>query len=369
MFSGLMGLMAEHAAAPGMRDQFKETFRCYPIDAMNDRIKKPGANYGGKIFLPASALNKLSVLNVKYPMLFEILARESNTRAFGGVLEFTSEEGRVYLPKWMFRGLGITVGGLVEVLSTDVPQGRFVKLEPQSTDFLDISDPKAVLETALRNFSTLTVEDIIEINYNDTIYGIKILEVKPKSAIQSICVVETDLVTDFAPPIGYVEPERFSDKIKAPVDKAAANSNRTLGPMSKRIKYNELLNTTNNESLFLGKGLKLSGKQPKTKDDTETSFKKINLSLNEIPARLDLPKGQLFFGFPIIPPKALPNEATGADDIAKQPRFLGIGASLRKSSKKRRNTSGETDAPSSKKKNPKPKKESAPENPEIIEID
>ncbi len=62
------------------------------------------------------------------------------------------------------------------------------------------------LEKALRNFSTLTVEDIIQINYNDKIYGIKVLEVKPFHEDHSgISIVETDLEVDFAPPVGYVE--------------------------------------------------------------------------------------------------------------------------------------------------------------------
>lgn len=62
------------------------------------------------------------------------------------------------------------------------------------------------LEKALRNFSTLTVEDIIQINYNDKIYGIKVLGVKPFYEDHSgISIVETDLEVDFAPPIGYVE--------------------------------------------------------------------------------------------------------------------------------------------------------------------
>jgi hypothetical protein len=35
-------------------------------------------------------------------------------------------------------------GQLVHVKSTSLPLGSFVKLQPQSVDFLDITDPKAV---------------------------------------------------------------------------------------------------------------------------------------------------------------------------------------------------------------------------------
>lgn len=37
------------------------------------------------------------------------------------------------------------------------PQGKYVKLQPVTSDFLDISNPKAVLERTLRSYTCLTV--------------------------------------------------------------------------------------------------------------------------------------------------------------------------------------------------------------------
>ena len=133
--------------------EFEDFFRCYPIAMMNDRIRKDDANFGGKIFLPPSALNRLSMLNIRYPMLFRLTSNESGKVTHGGVLEFIAEEGRVYLPQWMMETLNAQPGSLMKINSTDVPLGQFVKIEPQSTDFLDITDPKAVLENVLRSFN------------------------------------------------------------------------------------------------------------------------------------------------------------------------------------------------------------------------
>lgn len=36
-------------------------------------------------------------------------------------------------------------------------QGKYVKLQPFTSDFLDISNPKAVLERTLRTYTCLTV--------------------------------------------------------------------------------------------------------------------------------------------------------------------------------------------------------------------
>lgn len=44
----------------------------------------------------------------------------------------------------MMETLGLEPGDLIEVKNTTLPLGSFVKIQPQSTDFLDISDPKAV---------------------------------------------------------------------------------------------------------------------------------------------------------------------------------------------------------------------------------
>ena len=158
----------------------------------------------------------------------------------------------------------------LQISSTDIPLGQFVKLEPQSTDFLDISDPKAVLEKVLRNFSTLTIDDIIEINYNNNIYQIRILEVKPESPAKSICVIETDLVTDFAPPVGYVEPDYKAQKKQKPKFDPSIEG---LGSMSKRINYAEKLEAVDKKTSFAGEGHKLSGKAITPKSDAIKEIK------------------------------------------------------------------------------------------------
>ena len=72
----------------------------------------------------------------------------------------------MYLPVWMMRMLTLQDGDPIHIQGTRLPKGKFVKLQPQTVDFLEISDPKAVLEQALRNYPTLTPGDIIEISYN-----------------------------------------------------------------------------------------------------------------------------------------------------------------------------------------------------------
>eukprot|EP00887_Chlorella_sp_A99_P006719 scaffold3.g6719.t1 len=179
MFGGLFGGYGPYGGGGGGR--FEASYRCYPVSF----IDKPEAERGDKIFLPPSALDRLAQLHIENPMLFQVENRHDGRTTHCGVLEFIADEGMVYLPYWMM-------------------QGTFVRLQPHSKDFLDISNPRAVLETTLRSFSCLSVGDTIPINYNNKKYFIDIVEAKPQPAIS---VIETDCQVDFAPPLDYVEPE------------------------------------------------------------------------------------------------------------------------------------------------------------------
>lgn len=42
--------------------------------------------------------------------------------------------------------IGVKPGDIIKLENKNLPLGTFVKLQPQSVNFLDISDPKAVYE-------------------------------------------------------------------------------------------------------------------------------------------------------------------------------------------------------------------------------
>lgn len=80
--------------------RFQEYYRCYPTAMLpgNERVH---LNYGGKIILPPSALDKLTKLHITYPMLFELVNGQKQTLTHAGVLEFVADEGKMYLPHWV----------------------------------------------------------------------------------------------------------------------------------------------------------------------------------------------------------------------------------------------------------------------------
>ncbi|XP_078448384.1 ubiquitin fusion degradation 1 [Wolffia australiana] len=180
---------------------FEQAYICYPVSF----IDKPHLESGDKIIMPPSALDRLATLHIDYPMLFELRNPAAERVSHCGVLEFIAEEGMIYMPYWMMENMLLQEGDTVKVKNVALPKGTYVKLQPHTKDFLDISNPKAILETALRSFSCLTTGDSIMVAYNNKKYYIDIVETKPNSAIS---IIETDCEVDFAPPLDYKEPEK-----------------------------------------------------------------------------------------------------------------------------------------------------------------
>ncbi|KAG9321601.1 hypothetical protein KVV02_001745 [Mortierella alpina] len=333
MFNGYDDYPAYGMGGYGMASRgggFNEQYRCYSV-AMMQGNERQNVNHGGKIIMPQSALAKLASLHIQYPMLFELSRGSQSTHA--GVLEFIAEEGRVYLPHWMMKTLVLSEGDLVTVKSVGLPLGSFVKIQPQSVDFLDISDPKAVLENALRNFSTLTKGDNIEILYNEKIYGILVMEIKPPG--NGISIVETDLEVDFAPPVGYQEP--------TPVPRS-----RPIMESKLRKEVEERIATPDSAKKvpFEGQGQRLNGAAGGSKGksstkamspatnmaSTSTKEKQVDVldkNGSEAPAALNLPIGNLYFGYKYTPPKSAEDHQKAAEAAKQEPVFVGAGLTLR----------------------------------------
>ena len=146
-------------------------------------------------------------------MLFNVTSASSGRSTHCGVLEFVAEEGVVYMPHWMMQNLLLQVGDMVKFKNVSLPKGTYVKIQPVTSDFLDISNPKAVLEHTLRKYTCLTVGDVFVVHYNNKNYEIEVKEAKPQKAIS---VVETDCQVDFEAPKDYKEPEKVFAKPPPP---------------------------------------------------------------------------------------------------------------------------------------------------------
>ena len=249
----------------------------------------------------------------------------------------------------------IEPGDLLRIKSTDLPSGQFIKLQAQSTSFLDISDPKAVLENAFRNFSCLTKGDIFTFAYNDQTYEMAVLETKPETDSKAISVLETDLEVDFAAPVGYEEPKRQPSGTSTPRSGAGSSLPNggmlhNQGTMAQAINYASIAPSATSaaagekavSSNFLLGGQRLnakkSSKAPTPKPSTPVAGASTNTSSTPLttnpvrrttngPQPLRLPPGKLFFGYEIKPLRKQGEKET-ADE--SKPKFQGQGQTLRK---------------------------------------
>ncbi|XP_041001669.1 ubiquitin fusion degradation protein 1 homolog [Juglans microcarpa x Juglans regia] len=105
---------------------------------------QPQIESGDKIIMPPSALDRLASLHIDYPMLFELRNDAAERISHCGVLEFIAEEGMIYMPYWMMENMLLQEGDIVRVKNMTLPKGTYVKLQPNTKDFLDISNPEAM---------------------------------------------------------------------------------------------------------------------------------------------------------------------------------------------------------------------------------
>lgn len=126
-----------------------------------------------KVLMPHNYIGFAARQNIQYPMLFKLTNSKKNRETHCGVLEFVADEGKIFIPYWvatrlrnwfqnflcnmslcsvftkqqMMRNLLLEENDIVKLENVSLPVATYTKFQPQSTDFLDITNPKAVFVT------------------------------------------------------------------------------------------------------------------------------------------------------------------------------------------------------------------------------
>ncbi|KAL3500781.1 hypothetical protein ACH5RR_039874 [Cinchona calisaya] len=254
--------------------QISRNYFCY---SFLSNIERAELEYGDKILMPPSALEHLMALNINYPMMFSIQNPNNWSRtSHCGVLEFTAEEGFVYVPQWIMDNLKLQQGDLVIIKNVSLPNGTYVKLQPHTTNFINLTNPKAVLERTLKKYTCLTSGDTITINHNDKKFFIDVLETKPGNAIS---IIETDCEVDFAAPLDYKEPEKKAAILKE--TPRVAGTKRGEGGSMEKPKF----------VTFTGLGRRLDG-MPRVSDELIEKYQKIEINEEKACARTKRGEGE-----------------------------------------------------------------------------
>lgn len=155
---------------------------------------------GDKMSLPRNFWTAIQKSGAEVPWLFQVSRIEGVTGArveypnslkrlhcddpkldkvVGGAIDFRSPANYVFLPRWMMIALGLKPRDVVDVsLIQTVPAGSAVKLRPHSTEFVQIGNHQAVLETELKHYSALTAGSTIPFDYNNKRYYFDVVDLR-----------------------------------------------------------------------------------------------------------------------------------------------------------------------------------------------
>lgn len=295
---------------PDIPRPFNTQYRCFSVSMMPGN-ERSDVEAGGKIMMPASALDQLTRLNITYPMLFKLTNKSKNRTTHCGVLEFVADEGKIYIPYWMMQNLMLEEGGLIQVESANLPVATYSKFQPLTKDFLDMTNPKAVLEMRLRHFACLSKGDIIAINYNKKIYELNVLETKPAPAVS---IIECDMNVEFEAPPGYVEP-------------TVSKSQPMEEDEEPELDISKLLPEPTGFMAFQGSGKRLDGRKKRTSSENEIQNQLLSQYTRGIPD-YDYKPGSITF---LRARRKKEEKENIVDDFEA---FQGKGQTLRQAKKK-----------------------------------
>ena len=195
---------------------------------------------GNKVLLPPNILDRLSNYQLPEPLIFSIQNTTLGISTNIGVLEFISEKDTIILPNWLFMQLNLDIATEIHLQPLlKVPKGEYMKLQPYETEFMKLSNPKAILENNLTNYVCVTQGDVLNVQIMNRFFQFNILDVKPKLQSNCICLIDTDVEVEFAKPLDYVDK---STKVYEVVDE--------IYPVKEESKE---------EKLFYRKGIQISG--------------------------------------------------------------------------------------------------------------
>eukprot|EP01105_Mastigella_eilhardi_P005326 TRINITY_DN1705_c0_g1_i7.p1 TRINITY_DN1705_c0_g1~~TRINITY_DN1705_c0_g1_i7.p1 ORF type:complete len:569 (-),score=89.30 TRINITY_DN1705_c0_g1_i7:60-1766(-) len=195
---------------------FRCDFRAYSF-AMEDRLVQGDSD---KIIMPTDVLATLVQSGMQFPYIFQITNRVQGMHIHGSVLEFTAKPGTVLLPFWMMEHLAVQEGGTVVVESVSLPKCTWAVFQPTDKRFYAIENHKALLESALRKFSTLSSDTVIYVEdpARGERHALRVKALKPRDAV---LITDADVNVEFEPLAADSGEQQHQEELQAKAKAAA----------------------------------------------------------------------------------------------------------------------------------------------------
>lgn len=162
-----------------------------------------------KTLIPAACIPDLN-LDAGTTYIEIINPNINDKKAVCSVHEFTETPGIIFIPSRIMQTLGINAGENIKVnQKIDIPKGEFIKIKPYEKAFIELSNPKVVLERHISQFyPVLSKREIISIEFAGKNHQIEIVETRPGNVIQT---TNCDINLEFDSPYDMgpeTEPEK-----------------------------------------------------------------------------------------------------------------------------------------------------------------
>jgi ubiquitin fusion degradation protein 1 len=139
--------------------------------------------YGNKILLPSTLLPDINL--DKGTVYFTLSNGDLSISC--GVHEYMESESVAFMPHSMLERLELLDGNSVTIKQlNNVPNGEYIKIKPYEKEFIELVDPKALLERMISvNYPILSEGEVICIKHNEKEYHIEVTECLPEKTIQT----------------------------------------------------------------------------------------------------------------------------------------------------------------------------------------
>ena len=176
------------------------TPQVYPL-SFSANLQRNELEYSNQVILPPEILAHQK--NYEGDVLFFEL-RNMEKKMNVGVYEFTDIPDVCYIPYYFMRSLGIKEGDRiqVELLSFHPPPATSIVLKPQEHAFLELYDPKLLLENYMSQYYPIvSLNDVIRIRDKDIDYCLLVTKLEPSDVVQTI---NCDISLEFEDAIDFV---------------------------------------------------------------------------------------------------------------------------------------------------------------------
>lgn len=173
-----------------------------------------------KVLLPPSVGQSLLEQHAsKNGAYFFKISNDSGRQTCAGLLDFSSAEGFIALPRKVKRCLLgpeanlEDIGGEVTVAYTKLPKGTRVVFQPRSAEFQPAvgDDLRDILEQCLLQHSCLTVGDWVTVQCGGVDYDLRVKELEPEA---SVSIIDTEMEAEVHPSI-ETEEKLFQEELEA----------------------------------------------------------------------------------------------------------------------------------------------------------